>query len=191
MFKEAGPDADYPFAFDSEKNESPNDEATVAESLGAQPEQIAAMSPEAGKNKEESLASAGKISGMIGETVKNSSVLRNIATSRFFQPTIAFTAALFSVFLRGEFNDLSAQADSVVLGVDNYIPGDSSVFDYMEDPDYGENAKEYYFSTFPGMEELYEKARSMKDVSIGSAIVSLIFGGGAVARHFMKKRDEQ
>ncbi len=184
MFKEADPDASVPFEIESKEV----DKTTVAESLGATPEKIAAMSPDAVANKKQSLVSAEKISGAIGETVKNNSALRNIATSGWFLPAVSVIAALATMYLRGGVDDLISQADASILESHNYVP-EGGVFASFDDPIYGANAKDYYLGE-PGMRDLYEKAQLMGDASIGTAIISLLSGGGAIARRFMKKRNE-
>lgn len=180
-FEQAGPESDVPFNVEQKPIES----AVIEEVMGAKQEQIAEMSSEAGAAKKESLGVMQKISRDIGETAKSSSVLRNIVTSSWFLPAVTVIAGLSTFFLRSEFNNLSSQADAIALAQDNF-ENDGGIFELFDDPVYGDHQKGYYLS-MTGMKEIYEKAQLMKDASVGSAVVGLLAGSGALARRFMKK----
>lgn len=214
-FEKAGPDEVVPFRFGKEKTVKEVDDQTepvaesreagggeidiamIEEAMGATPEAIQEMSPEAEENKRGMVALAKEMGGLLKDSIMENRYLGPVTTSKFFLPAVCITTGLLCIYLRGEISDLGSQADALTLARDNHIPIGGN-FHLIENPDpdcvnqlpTGQTYLDYWKDYFPEVAELYKKAQIIDTASIAFGITSILAGGGTIWKA-MKNRTKQ
>lgn len=184
---------------------------TIDNAMAGTLEQIEGMSLESGENKKGMVALAKEMGGQLQNALVENSYLGPIITHELFIPAAVclITGALCAI-LRGEYNDLSLQADSMYSAMGgNILPQyNEGVFDWIQHPNYGyaddtklqeillhlcgrlTGPEGHFANKYPPVFDLYQRGQIIDKASIALGITSILAGGGTIWKA-MKNRTKK